>query len=114
MYAPRIKRFFSGKRFPLATPSSSEDQMFFLEPSLLVGRLLLLLLLVADFEPRFGLDDIVWSSPTMPQSGINHSKRRRQAAGSSTERARKCGAVSGGSGCSKDAAIGSGESNRVL
>lgn len=36
--------------------------MFFLEPSLLVGRLLV----PATFDPGFGLEDIV-SSPTMPQ-----------------------------------------------
>jgi hypothetical protein len=38
--APNIKRFFSGKRFPFATLSSMDDQMFFLGPSLLDGRLL--------------------------------------------------------------------------
>ena len=37
---PKIKRFFSGKRFPLAALSSIDDQMFFLGPSLLDGRLL--------------------------------------------------------------------------
>lgn len=63
-HEPRIRRFFSGKRFPLATPSSREDQIF-LEPSLLDGRLLDP---GADFEPRFGLDEaIVWSGSTMPQ-----------------------------------------------
>lgn len=37
--------------------------MFFLEPSLLVGRLF-----VPVLDAGFGLDkDIVWSSPTMPQ-----------------------------------------------
>lgn len=30
--------FFSGRRFPLATLSSMDDQIFFLFPSLLVGR----------------------------------------------------------------------------
>jgi hypothetical protein len=38
--------------------------MFFLEPSLLVGRLFVPVVL----DPGFGLDkDIVWSSPTVPQ-----------------------------------------------
>lgn len=37
---PSIRRFFSGKRFPLATLSSIDDQIFFLGPSLLDGRLL--------------------------------------------------------------------------
>lgn len=38
-HEPKISRFFSGSRFPLATLSSIEDQMFFLAPSLLDGRL---------------------------------------------------------------------------
>jgi hypothetical protein len=37
---PSIRRFFSGKRFPFATLSSIDDQIFFLGPSLLDGRLL--------------------------------------------------------------------------
>lgn len=59
---PSTSKFFSGKRFPLATLSNREDQMFFLEPSLLVGRLFV----PAAFDPC-GLEDIVWSRPTMPQ-----------------------------------------------
>lgn len=37
---PSINKFFSGRRFPFATLSSMDDQMFFLGPSLLDGRLL--------------------------------------------------------------------------
>lgn len=62
---PNTKRFFSGKRFPLATPSSSEDHMFFL-PSLLVGRLLSR---PAALDPRFGLEDIVG---LIPPCAIQH------------------------------------------
>lgn len=38
-HEPRINKFFSGKRFPLATLSNMDDQIFFLGPSLLDGRL---------------------------------------------------------------------------
>lgn len=64
-HIPKIKRFFSGRRFPLATLSSSDDQMFFFEPSLLVGRLFA----PGALDPRVGLEDIVCSSPTMRQGG---------------------------------------------
>ena len=55
---PNINRFFSGNRFPLATPSSIEFQMFFFGPSLLVGRLFVCA--VPERKPGVGLDvDIV-------------------------------------------------------
>jgi len=38
-HEPKINKFFSGKRFPFATLSNMDDQMFFLGPSLLDGRL---------------------------------------------------------------------------
>jgi hypothetical protein len=67
-YEPSTSRFFSGNRLPLATVSNREDQMFFLEPSLLVGRLFA----PAAFDPGFKLEDIV-SSPTMPQRAFTLS-----------------------------------------
>ena len=55
-----MRRFFSGKRFPLATLSNIEDQIFFFGPSLLDGRLLFP---VPDLDPGFWLDvDIVLSN----------------------------------------------------
>lgn len=38
-HEPKTSKFFSGNRFPLATPSSIEDHMFFFAPSLLDGLL---------------------------------------------------------------------------
>lgn len=70
-HEPRMSKFFSGKRFPLATLSSNDDQIFFFEPSLLVGRLLVPDALV----PRFGLDDIVRSRATMPQRACTIAPR---------------------------------------
>ena len=44
---PNISKLFSGNRFPLATPSSIDDQIFFAAPSLLAGLL--------PFGPEFWL-----------------------------------------------------------
>jgi hypothetical protein len=49
-HKPNTSNVFSGKRFPVPTPSSMDDQRFFLEPSLLVGLLPLL-----PFPPEFWL-----------------------------------------------------------
>lgn len=35
---PKTNKLFSGNRLPLETPSSMEDHMFFLDSSLLRGR----------------------------------------------------------------------------
>jgi hypothetical protein len=85
-HEPKINRFFSGRRFPFATPSSSDDQIFFFEPSLLVGRLLA----PGALDPRVGLEDIVCSSPTMRQGGgIYLFPKHRQRRGNIEQRRRK-------------------------
>ena len=55
-HQPNINRFFSGSRFPCATLSSMDDQIFFLGPSLLDGRLLCPVL------ERFNVDMFYWNS----------------------------------------------------
>lgn len=74
---PRINRFFSGSRFPFATLSSIEDQIFFLVPSLLDGRLLLLP--VPNRDPVFWLDaNIVYLISTMLSWRSSFQVRSRQ------------------------------------